>query len=197
MGLAHAFGGTQDDTIRVFSHLHTQGAGELDLGIVAVLPFPRVPRAADVINYGYKSRFAHANESATPGLYSVLLQTHNVQAQLTAGTMVGAHRYAWLDRDAQRVILFPISHAMPQEGCKQTNITVDVRAQEVSGFIQHMGSFGRKNGRGVTAYFVARFNATFGSFGTWKGDKISPGSAQSSSCWAGAYAEVLSVPHPH
>ena len=44
---------------------------------------------------GYRSRFSHASEVATPGYYAVTLSDSGVRAELTAGTRVGVHRYAF------------------------------------------------------------------------------------------------------
>ncbi len=184
------FGGYhfQDDEIRVFSHLHTQGAGDLDLGILSVLPVGQVPAKAEfVTNYGYRSRFSHATESASPGYYRVELETHRVVAELTTGQhFTGTHRYTWSGE--QRVLLFPISHAMPQEGCKLAGLNISVATQEVTGFIWHEGSFGRRGG-GVRPFLVARFNESFSRFGTWNASVIAAGSDAVSGVDVGGWIE--------
>ena len=97
----HAAGYRYDDpTIQGFSHTHFSGAGHSDLGDILLMPVsgdavsldpgdPKVPRS------GYRSRFAHAQETASPGYYAVTLADSGVRAELTAGTRIGVHRYAF------------------------------------------------------------------------------------------------------
>src|SRR5665647_2855560 len=40
-----------------------------------------------------RSEFSHADESAKPGYYSVLLKTFNIKAELTTTVHCGMHRY--------------------------------------------------------------------------------------------------------
>ncbi len=95
----HAAGYRHDDpTIEGFSHTHFSGAGHSDLGDILVMPVsgetvpmdPGTPAAP-----GYRSAFSHANEMARPGYYAVTLDGPGVRAEMTAGTRVGVHRYAF------------------------------------------------------------------------------------------------------
>ncbi len=96
---AHAAGYRHDDpTIEGFSHTHFSGAGHSDLGDILVMPVSGETVAMDpgtVAAPGYRSRFSHASEQATPGYYAVTLDGPRVRAELTAGTRVGVHRYAF------------------------------------------------------------------------------------------------------
>ncbi|NIJ19885.1 putative alpha-1,2-mannosidase [Sphingomonas naasensis] len=97
----HAAGYRHDDpTIQGFSHTHFSGAGHSDLGDFLVMPAagervllepgdPRQPGS------GYRSRFSHDSETAQPGYYGVTLADSGIRAELTAGTRVGVHRYAF------------------------------------------------------------------------------------------------------
>ncbi|WP_230482236.1 GH92 family glycosyl hydrolase [Sphingomonas sp. Leaf21] len=95
----HAAGYRYDDpTIQGFSHTHFSGAGHSDLGDLLVMPVsgdevpmdPGTPAAP-----GYRSPFRHATEEVRPGYYAVTLDRPGVRAELTAGTRVGVHRYAF------------------------------------------------------------------------------------------------------
>jgi predicted alpha-1,2-mannosidase len=98
---AHAAGYRYEDpTIQGFSHTHFSGAGHSDLGDVLVMPVagaavPLEPGDPARPGSGYRSRFAHASEVATPGYYAVTLDDAKVRAELTAGTRVGVHRYTF------------------------------------------------------------------------------------------------------
>ncbi|HEX2625104.1 MAG TPA: GH92 family glycosyl hydrolase, partial [Sphingomicrobium sp.] len=87
-----------DSTITGFSHTHFSGAGHSDLGDFLVMPVvgptESVPlEPGDDKTAGYRSRFSHDRERASPGYYAVDLIDSGVKAELTAGTRVGVHRY--------------------------------------------------------------------------------------------------------
>ncbi|MBB6504521.1 putative alpha-1,2-mannosidase [Sphingomonas endophytica] len=96
---AHAAGYRHNDpTIEGFSHTHFSGAGHSDLGDILVMPVSGATVPLDpgtVAAPGYRSRFSHASEEASPGYYAVTLDGPKVRAELTAGTRVGVHRYAF------------------------------------------------------------------------------------------------------
>lgn len=88
-----------DPTIQGFSHTHFSGAGHSDLGDILVMPQvgevkldpgdPKKPGS------GYRQRFDHATEQASPGYYAVTLADSGIRAELTAGTRIGVHRYSF------------------------------------------------------------------------------------------------------
>ncbi|MBA3896758.1 MAG: glycoside hydrolase family 92 protein [Sphingomonadaceae bacterium] len=89
-----------DTSIQGFSHTHFSGAGHSDLGDVLVMPaagdtVSLEPGDAAKPGTGYRSRFSHATEVATPGYYAVTLSDSGIRAELTAGTRVGVHRYGF------------------------------------------------------------------------------------------------------
>ena len=100
----------EDPTIEGFSHTHFSGAGHGDLGDVLIAPVageavPLEPGDAKRPGSGYRSRFRHATEIATPGYYAVTLDDPGVRAELTAGARVGIHRYTFAkDRAAHLVV---------------------------------------------------------------------------------------------
>ncbi len=99
-----------DPTIEGFSHTHFSGAGHSDLGDFLVMPV-----AGDTValepgdparpGSGYRSRFAHASEIARPGYYAVTLTDPGVRAEMTAGTRVGVHRYAFPTGKAVHLVI--------------------------------------------------------------------------------------------
>jgi predicted alpha-1,2-mannosidase len=109
-----------DNVITGFSHTHLQGTGASDLGDVLLMPLvegrnwtwnsgvpgQQASAQMDAIGpgsgwvmspaeSGYWSYFSHAEEEACPGSYKVHLQTPDVQAELTATTRCGMHRYTF------------------------------------------------------------------------------------------------------
>ena len=97
---AHAAGYRyEDSTIQGFSHTHFSGAGHSDLGDVSLMPVAGEvrldPGEADKPGSGYRSRFSHADERASPGYYAVTLADTGVRAEMTASARVGVHRYGF------------------------------------------------------------------------------------------------------
>jgi len=88
-----------DRTIVGFSHTHLSGTGHSDLGDILIMPVTGEvktnPGTADNPDSGYRSRFSHDTEKASPGYYEVILDDYGVKAQLTATERVGVHRYCY------------------------------------------------------------------------------------------------------
>ncbi len=100
----------EDPTIQGFSHTHFSGAGHSDLGDVLVMPQAGSdvrfdPRNPEQPGSGYRSRFDHASEVAKPGYYAVTLADHGIRAELTAGTRIGVHRYAFPTGKAAHLVI--------------------------------------------------------------------------------------------
>lgn len=88
-----------DSTLYGFSHTRLSGTGASDF--IDILMFPTQSGRR-------QSSFTHEQESARPGYYQVALADEGIQAELTASTHVGVHRYTyspgdkaqlWLDLD--------------------------------------------------------------------------------------------------
>lgn len=88
-----------DSTIVGFSHTHLSGTGHSDLGDILLMPtvgnLKLVPGTSEKPEDGYRSRFSHEMEKASPGYYEVMLQDYNVKVQLTATERVGVHKYTY------------------------------------------------------------------------------------------------------
>jgi predicted alpha-1,2-mannosidase len=99
----------EDSTILGFSHTHFSGAGHSDLGDVLLQPISGDVRLepGDIENpeSGYRSRFSHDSEKATPGYYAVTLLDYKVQVELTATQRVGVHRYTYPSDKPAHVLL--------------------------------------------------------------------------------------------
>ena len=88
-----------DQTICGFSHTHFSGTGHSDLGDFLLMPTTGPMKLNPGTKYnpesGYRSRFSHERETASPGYYSVMLDDYEIQAELTATERVGFHRYTY------------------------------------------------------------------------------------------------------
>ncbi len=89
----------EDTTILGFSHTHFSGSGHSDLGDVLLQPIAGEVKLdageSGQPGSGYRSRFSHAQEQASPGYYAVDLLDYGVHAELTASARVGVHRYSY------------------------------------------------------------------------------------------------------
>jgi len=98
-----------DSTIVGFAHTHFSGTGHSDLGDILVMPtvgeVRLEPGTVDQPDAGYRSRFSHADEAASPGYYRVHLADDDVTAELTATTRVGVHRYTFPDTDQAHLVV--------------------------------------------------------------------------------------------
>ena len=98
-----------DNTIVGFSHTHLSGTGHSDLGDIMIMPQTGAlqlnPGTKDDPDSGYRQRFSHDTEQASPGYYAVTLSDNGVKAQLTATQRVGVHKYTYPTGSEQRVIL--------------------------------------------------------------------------------------------
>ncbi len=99
----------RDNTIVGFSHTHFSGTGHSDLGDILIMPTTEPlklnPGTSDNPDSGYRSRFSHDTEKATPGYYEVALDDYGVKAQLTATQRVGVHKYTYSPNTDGRIIL--------------------------------------------------------------------------------------------
>ncbi len=98
-----------DPTIVGFAHTHFSGTGHSDLGDFLIMPttgkLQLNPGTADNPESGYRSRFSHDKEMASPGSYKVLLQDYDITAELTTTTHTGFHQYSFPATDTAHIIL--------------------------------------------------------------------------------------------
>ena len=99
----------KDSTIVGFSHTHFSGTGHSDLGDIMAMPVTGEikfnPGTQTDPDAGYRSRFSHDTEVASPGYYEVVLQDYGIKAQLTATEHAGIHRYTFPKGQNGSVIL--------------------------------------------------------------------------------------------
>lgn len=96
-----------DSVIYGFSHTHLSGTGIPDYCDLLMMPF-----AGNVQwdNKDYRSSFSHKNEKASPGYYEVLLDKHNIKAQLTTSVRSGMHQYTFPSSSKDASILIDLKH---------------------------------------------------------------------------------------
>lgn len=104
-----------DPTIVGFSHTHLSGTGHSDLGDILLMPtigpLHLNPGTADAPEKGYRSRFSHKTETATPGYYAVTLEDYGVRAEVSATTRTAIHRYTY-PAEGERHLILDLSHGI-------------------------------------------------------------------------------------
>ncbi len=95
-----------DPIIYGFSHTHLNGTGCTDYGDIMLMPTMGEP---NLTPKEYASSFSHTNEKASAGFYSVKLDKHNIDVNLTASTRVGFHRYTF-NSNGQANIILDLNH---------------------------------------------------------------------------------------
>jgi predicted alpha-1,2-mannosidase len=163
-----------DRSIMGFSHTHFSGMGGTAGGDILLMPatgqelhiFPGTRENPDG---GYRSRFSHVEESASPGYYSVLLEDYAVKAELTVSRRAGMHRYTFLEPGMGHILL-DLGHIIGElpEGESYLKIVGNDRIQ------------GYKISKEAVIFFVAKFSKPCLAYGTWdKGVMGSPYKSES------------------
>jgi predicted alpha-1,2-mannosidase len=153
------------ESISGFGCVHSWGMGSFlttpTTGELKIIPGPE-----DDPDKGYRSKFSHKKEIASPGYYAVNLDDYNIKAELTATTRVGFQRYTFPKANKAHILFdlrIPEGHRI-----KVVNARVrKVSNTEIEGYAQRSSSW-----NDYTLYFVARFSRPFKSFGGWAGEKI-------------------------
>ncbi|MEI6823142.1 MAG: GH92 family glycosyl hydrolase [Bacteroidota bacterium] len=114
-----------DSTILGFSHTHLNGTGCPDLYDFLFMPFGGDIKwkagSDEGKTKGFRSKYSHKNESATPGYYSVILDDYKIKAEMTATEHCGMHRYTFSNKNPYHLIV-DLDHSLirnsPYRFCK-------------------------------------------------------------------------------
>src|SRR3954470_20405018 len=93
----------QDPQIRGFALTHFSGAGIHIGGELPLMPTTGAVSSSDPADWA--SPYTHAQETAQPGYYSVMLDRYQVQAELTATTRTAVERYTFPATTQANVLL--------------------------------------------------------------------------------------------
>ena len=114
-----------DSSIIGFSHTHLSGTGRSDLMDVMLMPvtgnLKLSPGSKSKPDEGYRSRFSHDEESASPGYYKVRLKDYDIMAELTVSPRCGFHRYTFPESESSHIIL-DLSHHFATDSVLFTSI---------------------------------------------------------------------------
>ncbi len=169
------------NTITGFSMTHLSGAGCPIFGDFPFIAYNGSINQSPVASPStYSMSFSHSNETASPGYYSVKLNS-KIGVQLTATKRTGYGRFS-----------FPIGQAssllINTGGSLNGDSTSTV---QILGNNTVMGSASSGHFCGskdvYTIYIAAKFNHTFTAYGTWTGTTLHANSDSASGSQTGAY----------
>lgn len=97
-----------------FSQVHLSGTGLTEAGdfllVPTVGPIQIQSGAHDNPDDGYRSRFSHDYEKASPGYYQVRLLDYDINAEMTATERVALHKYTFPESEDTHIMLDLIHH---------------------------------------------------------------------------------------
>ena len=153
-----------DNTIVGFSHTHLSGTGHSDLGDIMIMPQTGAlqlnPGTKDDPDSGYRQRFSHDTEQASPGYYAVKLADSGVEVQLTATQRVGVHKYTYPKGSEQRIIL-DLLHGLYNYDGKVLWSTLRVENDTLLTGLRMTDGWARTN----YTYFAISFSKPISSYG--------------------------------
>lgn len=158
----------QDSTIMGFSHTHLSGTGISDLSDVLLMPYTGNVRLSPGNKSGdptgYRSKFLHKDEKASPGYYAVKLLSHDILAELTACQNMGIHRYTFPASDSAQ-ILVDLQHGLDRHRSWLTERVLESALQVIDSVTLsgYRISSGWTNVQPV--YFQIRFSKPFNECG--------------------------------
>jgi predicted alpha-1,2-mannosidase len=156
-----------DDNIIGFTHTHGGGGG----GEILLMPTVRqalqtTPGPKENPDEGYRSRFSHKDEKASPGYYQVRLQDYNVNAEMTTTRRVAFHRYTFPESEFSRIIL-DLGYDINGGDKGSSSELMIVNDTIIEGYRKSITGSGN-------IYFVIHFSKPFFYYGTFDNEYKSP-----------------------
>lgn len=167
-----------DDIIQGFSHLHLQGTGATDYGILSVMPSDGFDGSRTTRD-GYGSSFAKASESAVPGLYAVTLDRGQIHAEITATPHGAHHRYTYPAGAPTAHLIVDLGHHLQSGSVEGIDFTLSPADQRITGKLHSMGGMSKGFG-GYDLFFAARTRAPWTASQVWSNKALpTPGTTAS------------------
>lgn len=177
----------RDTSIEGFPCLH-----EFQVGGIVLMPttgrLKTTPGPVGSSGEGYRSAFKHADEVATAGYYSVLLEDYAVKAELTATPRVAFQRFTFPENEESH-ILFDIGNRQGESGPAVDAEVRIVSGNEVEGWVKTLPAYSNKyqSGATITLFFSARLDKPAAAYGTFLREKVEAGVCETRGVGAGAY----------
>jgi predicted alpha-1,2-mannosidase len=151
-----------DSTIMGFSHTHLSGTGVGDYGDIRFMPttgrLQVRPGEENKPGSGYRSKFSHTKENASPGFYRVFLEDYKIDAAFTVTRRCGLHEYTF-PRTEEANIIIDLKESVVTEENLDLSIQI-INDHEISGYRKSSGWAANQS-----VYFYAIFSRPFDSYG--------------------------------
>ncbi|MBU2650804.1 MAG: GH92 family glycosyl hydrolase [Bacteroidetes bacterium] len=161
-----------DSTILGFSMTHLSGTGVGDYGDFRFMPgtgeVQIMPGSEEDPGSGYRSRFRHDTESASPGYYKVFLDDYGVSVELTATPRAGLQRYVF-PKSGQSHVLIDLKEGVTSDKVIESEVRI-VSDRAVEGFRRTRGWADDQY-----LYFYAEFSKAFKDFGIAESGEVKEG----------------------
>ena len=171
-----------DTTIKGLSLTHFSGRGCKVYQDIPFMPFVGTVNGSPATNGStYHSSFSHSSESAHPGYYSVHLNGRNVTVALSVTPRTGIGQFTYPHSAASTMMM---NAGGSINGNTNSAATITASSHEVTGFDTSTVGCGSNH---YTLYFVAQFDRSFTSYGTWNGATVNHGSTSTTGAQSGAF----------
>lgn len=114
-------------TVLGFSLTHLSGTGIPDLGDFLFMPGTGAltldPGTHENPDGGYRSRYSHGRETASPNYYALELDDYGTKAEMTAGKRAGILRFTYPQADSAWVLL-DLNHTLRHK-CEWANLRIE------------------------------------------------------------------------
>lgn len=144
------------EEVQGFSHVHAW-----QLSGLSVMPVSD-SRDLEALSSDYFSPFSHDNEEVRPGYHSVKLDRYDIDAELTATTRVGFHRYQFSDAAAKHV-LFKLSGKLGPVELSDAKLE-QIDDFSVAGYVENKETIRRP--KATPVFFHVQFNQRIANIDT-------------------------------
>lgn len=153
------------DTIRCFSHVHAW-----QLSAIPVLPTTG-PFKGHLGPDAYGSSYSHEKETVKAGYHRIFLEDYGINAELTATTRVGFHRYTFPQAEKSHIHLDFSTFLGPSD--TKAGKATKVSPREIEGYALMAAT--RRRPKDTYVYYVIRFDQNFDHFGGWQNGQLREG----------------------
>ncbi len=155
------------DTIRCFSHVHAWQLSAI----------PVLPTTGDFKGYmgsdNYGSKFSHEKETVRAGYHQVYLEDYGINAELTATTRVGFHRYTFPASAKSHIHVDFSTFLGPND--TRSGYAKKISNTQIEGY--GLMAATRRRPKDTYVYYVIQFDKAFDSFGAWKDGQLVEGNS--------------------
>ncbi len=159
-----------DATIMGFSHTHLSGTGVGDYGDIRLMPtvgeVQLFPGEEENPESGYRSRFSHETEKASPGFYAVHLDDYDIDVELSVTERSGYHKYTFPET-AEANVIIDLTEAVTSDKINDLGIQI-IDQKSLVGYRKTQGWATDQR-----IYFYLEFSKAFNDFSILsEGEKI-------------------------